>query len=109
MAGNSVLATEDTPSYSQFAKPFIEDNLAKWTRRGEFEKLSDYQVRVNDQTIQAEYERLSQQAQKDYLDLFSHKLRINDLRLQPYDAKQRSLQNRIGLRPDSSQCAAEKQ
>lgn len=86
MAGNSVLATEDTPSYSQFAKPFIEDNLAKWTRRGEFEKLSDYQVRVNDQTIQAEYERLSQQAQKDYLDQFSHKLRINDLRLQPYDA-----------------------
>lgn len=86
MAGNSALATEDTPTYSQFAKPFIEDNLAKWTRRGEFEKLSDYQTRVNDQTILAEYERLSAQAQRDYLDKYSHKLRINDLRLQPYDA-----------------------
>lgn len=86
MAGNSSLATEDTPTYSQFAKPFIEENLAKWTRRGEFEKLADYQTRVNDQTIIAEYERLNAQASHDYLEQYSHKLRINDLRLQPYDA-----------------------
>ena len=85
-AGNSLLATEDTPTYSQFAKPFIEENLAKWTRRGEFEKVEDYQKRVNDQTIIAEYDRLNTQASKDYLDQFGHKLRINDLRLQPYDA-----------------------
>lgn len=86
MAGNTALATEDTPTYSQFAKPFIEDNLANWTRRGEFEKLTDYQQRVNDRTIIAEYERLNEQASRDYLEQYSHKLRINDLKLQPYDA-----------------------
>jgi len=86
MAGNTALATDDTPTYSQFAKPFIEDNLANWTRRGEFEKLTDYQQRVNDRTIIAEYERLNEQASRDYLEQYSHKLRINDLKLQPYDA-----------------------
>lgn len=85
-AGNSLLATEDTPTYSQYAKPIIEEGLAKWTRRGEFEKLEDYQKRVNDKTILAEYERISAQTQKDYLEQFGHKLRINDLKLQPYDA-----------------------
>lgn len=85
-AGNTSLPTEDAPTYSQFAKPFIEENLANWTRRGEFEKLADYQKRVNDQTIIAEYERLNAQASQDYLKQYSHKLRINDLRLQPYDA-----------------------
>ncbi|MDE5942333.1 MAG: caspase family protein, partial [Muribaculaceae bacterium] len=57
-----------------------------WTRRGEFEKVADYQLRVNDRTILAEYDRLNKQASADYLEQYSHKLRINDLKLQPYDA-----------------------
>lgn len=53
---------------------------------GRIRKLTDYQQRVNDRTIIAEYERLNEQASRDYLEQYSHKLRINDLKLQPYDA-----------------------
>jgi tetratricopeptide (TPR) repeat protein len=76
----------EIPSYSEYAKPLIEEHLAKWTRRGEFEKIVDYQKRVNDMTITAEYNKISDQTAHDYLEKFGNKLRINDLKLQPYDA-----------------------
>lgn len=85
-AGVSMAAADETPSYTQFARPFIEDRLAQWSAKGEFEKMEDYTARVNDVTILGQYNRLSEQAAEEYLKLYADKLRINSLRIQPYDA-----------------------
>lgn len=80
-------AREDAvPTYSEFAKGYIEERLTKWTRKNEFEKIEDYQMRVNDRTIRDEYDRLCRLAENEYLTSYAKKLRLNDLQLKPYDA-----------------------
>ena len=74
------------PAYSEFAKEYVTTHLTAWTEKGEFEKLEDYQTRVNDATIRREYDRLCRQAEQEYLRLYSGKMRLNDLTLKPYDA-----------------------
>lgn len=78
--------TDDVPTYSEFAKGYIEERLTKWTRKNEFEKIQDYQTRVNDRTIRDEYDRLCSLAEEEYLNSYAKKLRLNDLELKPYDA-----------------------
>ncbi len=76
----------DTPRYSDFAKSIVEERLAKWTRKGEFERPEDYQRRVNDATIRAEYTNACREAEKEYLEKYARRLRLTDLELKPYDA-----------------------
>lgn len=84
--GNALASSDEIPSYTQFAKPYIEDHLAEWSVKGEFEKMEDYTKRVNDDTMIEQYNLLSAQAADEYLKQYSDKLRINNLRIQPYDA-----------------------
>lgn len=79
-------AAADAPLYSDFAKDFVEKKLSAWTRKGEFEKIEDYQKRVNDLTIKAEYDKACAEAQAEYLEKYARALRLNDLTLRPYDA-----------------------
>ncbi len=87
-SGNAQItsAGNDAPSYSTYAKEFVENKLGEWTRKGEFEKLEEYTERVNDMTIRSEYNKACQEAQEEYLRLYASKLRLNDLTLKPYDA-----------------------
>lgn len=73
------------PSYQEFAKAFIEGKLGNWAKRGEFEKIEDYQKRVTDGGMQQEYEKLAAQAEKEYLDKYGFSFVLRDLELQPYD------------------------
>lgn len=75
----------EVPDFQQFAKEYVEKNLAEFTRRGEFEKTEDYTKRMSQDNVYAEYQRLCKIAEKDYLDMYGRRLRINDMRLQPYD------------------------
>ena len=79
-------ALKDAPSYSTFGREYITDRLASWAKKGEFERMDDYQNRVNENTIRAEYNRLNKEAADKYLAEYSSRLRINDLVLEPYDA-----------------------
>lgn len=74
------------PSYTEFATDYVTSNLTAWAEKGEFEKLENYQARVNDATIQREYDRLCRQAEQEYIHLYAKKMRLNDLTLKPYDA-----------------------
>ncbi len=74
------------PSYQEFAKNFIEGKLGEWAKRGEFEKIEDYQKRVTEGGLQTEYQMLKNQAEKQYLDKYAFSFVPRDLELQPYDA-----------------------
>lgn len=79
-------ASADAPLYSDYAKGYVEKKLSSWTRKGEFEKIEDYQKRVNDVTIKAEYDRACREAEREYLEKYARSLRLTDLTLRPYDA-----------------------
>ncbi|MDE6017807.1 MAG: caspase family protein [Muribaculaceae bacterium] len=74
------------PSYQEFAKNYIEGKLGEWAKRGEFEKIEDYQKRVTEGGLQSEYQKLKTQAEKEYLDKYAFSFVPRDLELQPYDA-----------------------
>ena len=79
-------SSSDVPLYSDFARDYVEKALSKWIEKGEFEKVEDYQKRVNDATIKVEYDKACAAAQNEYLEKYARMLRLNDLTLRPYDA-----------------------
>lgn len=79
-------ALKDVPSYSEYGKEYITSRLLKWATKDEFERLDDFNKRVNQNTIKAEHEKLNAEAAAKYIEEYSGRLRINDLRLEPYDA-----------------------
>lgn len=79
-------ALKDAPSFSDFGHDYITSSLGQWAKKGEFERLEDFNNRVNQNTIKAEYSRLKKEAADRYLNEYSSRLRINDLTLEPYDA-----------------------
>lgn len=80
------LAKADVPLFSEYGAEYVGGNLKKWSKIGEFEPLDAYKKRVNEATIKAEYERLLSEAGANYLQEYGNKLRLTDIKLQPYDA-----------------------
>lgn len=79
-------ASIDAPTFTEFATKYVTDQLGKWAIRGEFEPQDRYDERVNDNTIMAEKNRLYRLAADEYLNQYSGDLRLNDLKLRPYNA-----------------------
>lgn len=77
--------SKQIPDYQEFARQYVETNLAEWSKRQEFEKMEDFQRRMSDENLNKEYERLCKQAEADYLKRYSGQIRVSDLRLEPYD------------------------
>lgn len=77
--------TSAIPSFTDFARAFIDRNIAEFATRGEFERTEDFEKRMSQENFDAEYERLCRVAEKDYLNKYGAKLRISDLSLEPYD------------------------
>ncbi|MCH5218371.1 MAG: caspase family protein [Muribaculaceae bacterium] len=73
------------PDYQEFARRYVESNLAEWSKRKEFEKMDDFQKRMTQANVEAEYERLCREAEQDYLKKYSGHIRVSDLTLEPYD------------------------
>ncbi len=84
--GQSTMSAISAPSYQEFAKSYIEGKLGDWAKKGEFEKIDDYQKRVTEGGLQAQYQKLKTQAEKEYLDKYAFSFVPRDLELQPYDA-----------------------
>ncbi len=53
--------------FSFYAKEHIESEINEWQKKGEFEKTSDWQQRVNQETRQEKINELKQKAKEDYL------------------------------------------
>jgi len=55
-------------TFSFFARNYVERIINDWQRRGEFEKMSDWQARVNDKTRQQKVYALTRTARDYYLE-----------------------------------------
>jgi len=75
----------DAPTYTDFATGYITEQLGKWSERGEFEPMDRYSERVNDKTIKQEAKKLAHRAAEEYLNQYGGNLRLNGLKLLPYD------------------------
>lgn len=78
-------ASRQIPDYQEYARRYVEQNLAEWSKRREFEKMDEFERRMSQANIDAEYQRLCREAEADYLKKYSGHLRVSDLSLQPYD------------------------
>lgn len=76
---------DEIPSFQDFARTYVEQNLAEWTTRKEFEKKEDFEKRVSESGVYTEYQRLCKLAEAEYVKKYASKLRISDLSLEPYD------------------------
>lgn len=81
---------QNVPDYQDFAKGYVEKELAEWSRRGEFEKTEDYEKRMTRDNVFGKYEELCKKAEADYIAKYAGKLRISDLSLEPYDVDNES-------------------
>lgn len=59
------------PSFSTYAKAYVEKEINEWQKKGEFEKTSDWRVRVNEATRNAKIDELTRKAQRDYISEFT--------------------------------------
>lgn len=71
--------------FSIFAKSFVEEEVNKWQQKGEYERMSDWQQRVNEQTRQQKINELLADAEQKYV---AHWQPLTQLSLQigKYDA-----------------------
>lgn len=80
----------NVPDFQEYARSYVEQSLAKWVKQGEFETDDAYHKRVSEDNIFQEYSRLCKLAEDAYLKKYAGRLRVSDLRLQPYDIKNQS-------------------
>lgn len=78
------------PDFQEFARGYVEKELASWSKRGEFEKIEDFEKRVNQENVYSKYQDLCKKAEADYLQRYAGRLRISDLTLEPYDVDNES-------------------
>lgn len=72
--------------FSDYAKPIVEKAINEWQVKDEFEKLSDYQKRVNEQTRNAKIKELTAKCEKAYMKKYEATLRPNVTLDAMYDA-----------------------
>ncbi len=59
------------PYFSEYAKPIVEKTINEWQAKGEFEKVADWQKRVNETTRNAKIKELTKQCEANYIAKYS--------------------------------------
>lgn len=77
----------EIPSFQSYAQAFVTEELTKWAKRGEFEKVDDYMKRVATDKLKKEQDRLSSISAQKYLEKYASHLVLSELKLQPYDVE----------------------
>lgn len=79
-------AKEDyIPSFTTYARLFVESEISKWQVKGKYEKTIDWQVRVNDITREQKISELTKIAEQQYIAEYANSINISQ-RLSDYDA-----------------------
>ena len=76
----------ERPSISSFIKKVVEKNVNEWQKKGEFEKTSEYQKRVNDQTRNVKIQQFTEDAIQQRKSEYAKKIQWSELQLSEYDA-----------------------
>lgn len=58
---------QQIPSFSGYAKPYVEERINAWQKKGEFEKTSDWQARVTESTRNRKIAELTREAEQLYI------------------------------------------
>ena len=78
-----------TSAYKLFVQNHIEKEIALWQQKDPYETISEYKERVTEKTRNAKIQELMQEAKVKYIAGQKKLVRINDFKLQPYDAENR--------------------
>ena len=85
-SGKWYAAKEDyVPTFSDYAKRYVEKMVNKWQVKGKYEKTADWQTRVNPQTRQQKVSEYTKEAEKQYILEMGNAINISQ-RLADYDA-----------------------
>lgn len=82
--GNNLTINTTPPSV--YIKQYVEKNIAEWQKKGEFEKTSDYQKRVNEQSRNQKVQLLAEEAIKQLKQDYSKTINWNNCQISQYDA-----------------------
>lgn len=74
-----------SPNY--YIKNYVEHEINKWQQKGEFEKITDYQKRVNEQSRKIKVQQLTDEALKLFKQEYSKGIDWKELTLTPYDSE----------------------
>jgi hypothetical protein len=69
-----------------FVKKYVEDKIAEWQQKGEFEKTADYQSRVNEQNRTQQVQKFADEALGEMKKQYIANIKWNSLTLSKYDA-----------------------
>lgn len=75
--------------YQEFLQNYVEKEIALWQEKDPFETISEYKERVTEATRDQKIRDLLVLAKNKYIAGQKKQLRINDFKLQPYDAENR--------------------
>lgn len=84
---SSTSSSNGIPSYTSFAKEYIEGIVSQWQEKDPYETVSEYKKRVTEQTRAAKIQEAKQKAEEEYIRRYSASVDLNTLALQPYDAE----------------------
>lgn len=72
--------------FSTFAKAYVENGINEWQKKGEFERIADWQQRVNETSRQQKINELLAEVQDKYCAFHAKTMKL-DLTLGKYDAE----------------------
>ena len=73
------------PNFNDWYKPRLDEMLAKWELRGEFEPAEKYIKRVNPDTRRELIAKSRAQLESEYIQQYSSQYNLRDLTIKPYD------------------------
>ena len=76
---------EKMPNFNDWYKPKLEEVLAKWEIRGEFEPAEKYVKRVNPETRKELIAKTRTSLEAEYIQEYSDLYNLQDLTIKPYD------------------------
>ena len=80
------VTTKAIKSLTEEIKMFVESKVNEWQQKGEFEKSSDYKIRVNENTRAKKIEEFQIAAVNDFKKQYAESINFKDIKLGTYDA-----------------------
>lgn len=77
----------ETPSYTEYARSYIESEVGKWQEKDPYETLAEYQARVTEATRNDKIAAVRKEAEANYIREYGSAVSFSDLELKPYDAE----------------------
>lgn len=74
------------PTYSEFAKGYVEKKIGAWQAKDPYETVEEYKERVTEATRDAKVKDLLKEAESNYITLYAQSIQLSEMELRPYDA-----------------------